>query len=476
MAASPATAWTPPDVETAARLVAIGRTLDRAPMTRRRTMLWALAACGIGLDGFDLFIMSTAGPLIAADFGLDPWTKSIAVGAAVLGAIPGALLSGRLADRIGRQAMLKLDIVVFTVTAIGAALAPGIWWLAAFRFLQGMAVGAEYPLSAAIVSETAPARSRAQWITGAFAFQALGMLLAALTSLVVLQVHPDVSAWRWMLLAGAVPAAIVALLRLGLPESPRWEASVGRVERAEEDTAWLTGVTVTVTDEDRAAVPSDWATPVPRARYRDLWAPGLRRLLGLCLVPWFLMDVSMYGVGLFAPSIIAGILFPSDGSGSTTFLRDDFEATALAGFTDLFLIVGFALTILFVRRIGQIRLQVGGFLGMAVGLGVLALTGPSGAAGWIVLGFIVFNLALNFGPNATTYMLPAQLYPTRVRATGHGAAASAGKVGAVVGTFLLSPAVAAFGVVSVVAGIAVLALAGAAVTVAFRVEPTDRLG
>ena len=68
-------------LDSAAREHAIGRVLDTAPVTRRRFALWTLAACGIGLDGFDLFIMSTAGPLITEDFGLGPWGKSIAVGA-----------------------------------------------------------------------------------------------------------------------------------------------------------------------------------------------------------------------------------------------------------------------------------------------------------------------------------------------------------------------------------------------------------
>jgi MFS family permease len=468
--------WRAPDRASAARVAAVNRSLDGGPITRNRTTLWALAACGIGLDGFDLFIMSTAGPLIAADFGLDPWMKSIAVGAAVLGAVPGALVSGRLADRIGRQNMLKIDIALFAATAVLSALAPNIWWLAAFRFLQGFAVGAEYPLSASLISEIMPSRSRAQWITAAFAFQALGMAAAALSSVLILQVVQDVSAWRWMLLAGAVPATIIALLRLGKPESPRWEAGRGRLDYAERGTAWLLGSPPVVTEEDLASVADTWDRPPESTRMRELWQPGLRRVLVLTAVPWFLMDISLYGVGLFTPSLITGLLFsPEDESGGTHFLRDDFEATAITGATDMFLVVGFLLTILFVRRIGQIRLQVIGFLGMTIGLAVLALSGTDGAPALVILGFVVFNLMVNFGPNATTYMIPAQLYPTRLRATGHGTAAAAGKVGAVIGTFALSPAVAAFGISPVMAVIAVLSLAGAIVTVLARVEPKPTL-
>jgi hypothetical protein len=302
------------------------------------------------------------------------------------------------------------------------------------------------------------------------------MAAAALTSVLILELVPDVSAWRWMLLAGAVPATIVALLRLGKPESPRWEAAQGRLDEADDGTRWLLGEAPRVTEADDEAVAGTWTAPAPSARMRELWQPGLRRILVLTAVPWLLMDIALYGVGLFAPSIITGLLFGGgDPSGGTHFLRDDFEATAITGATDMFLVIGFVLTILFVRRIGQIRLQVIGFVGMTLGLGLLAATGTDGSAALVVLGFAVFNLMVNFGPNATTYMLPAQLFPTRLRATGHGTAAASGKVGAVIGTFALSPAVAAFGIGPVMAVIAALSLAGAAVTVLARVEPSGTL-
>jgi sugar phosphate permease len=475
MASGGVMAWSPPDLETAARIHAIGRTLDNAKVTRRRTLLWVLAACGIGLDGFDLFIMSTAGPLITEDFGLGSWGKSLAVGAAVAGAVPGALIGGRLADRIGRQNMLKIDIAVFAVTAVLSAIAPNVFFLALFRFFQGFAVGAEYPLSASLISEVMPARTRPKWITGAFAFQALGMALAAFTSLLILKIHPEVDAWRWMLLAGAVPAAVVAIMRLGLPESPRWEAGRGNVERAARDTEWLTDIQVEVTDVDVAAVVKTWNEPRPSTKFGDLLRPGLRRIFILCAVPWFLMDIALYGVGLFAPTIITGLLFSNSSTSETSFLRDDFQATAITGFTDIFLVLGFILTIVFVNRIGQIRLQLIGFGGMTVGLVILAAIGMDGSAALVMIGFIIFNLMLNFGPNATTYMLPAQLFPTRVRATGHGASAASGKIGAVIGTFLLTPAVATFGLNWVMGGIALLAFLGGVITFAYRVEPSRQL-
>ncbi len=458
------------EAEITARQHAIGRTLDSTPVSRRRLGAWGLAASGIGLDGYDLFIMSVAGPLIVLDMGLDPWQKSLAVGAAVVGAVPGALFSGRLADKIGRQRMLKIDIVLFVVTAIASACSWNVWSLVAFRFLQGMAVGAEYPLSASMIAEVMPAKNRGKWMTGAFSFQALGMVGGAVIGFLILSAYPEVGAWRLMLLSGVIPAVIVAVLRLRVPESPRWQADQGELDQAEKDTEWLTGDFPTVTDEDRLFAEVYGKGPQPRAGARELLKPVWRRALLFTAIPWFLMDIALYGVGLFTPTILMGLTNGTGASTDTQFIKDDIIATQQAAFTDVFLIVGFAINILLVERTGRIRLQLVGFLGMFASLAVLAYTGKAGPEWLILLAFIAFNTMMNAGPNATTYLLPAEVYPTLLRATGHGIAAASGKVGAVIGTFFLPLATVWFGLSPSLAVIAVLTLVGAVVTWFFRIE------
>lgn len=458
------------EAEVSARQHAIGRTLDSTPVGRRRLGAWGLAAAGIGLDGYDLFIMSVAGPLIVLDMGLDPWQKSLAVGAAVVGAVPGALFSGRLADRIGRQRMLKIDIVLFVVTAIASALSWNVWSLVAFRFLQGMAVGAEYPLSASMIAEVMPAKNRGKWMTGAFSFQALGMVGGAVIGFIILSLNPEVGAWRWMLLSGVVPAIIVAVLRLRVPESPRWQAAQGDLDQAERDTEWLTGELPRITEEDRRFAEVNGKAPQPQAGVQELLKPVWRRALLFTALPWFLMDIALYGVGLFTPTILMGLTNGTAATSDTQFIKDDIIATQQAAFTDVFLIVGFAVNILLVERTGRIRLQLVGFLGMSVSLAALAYTGKAGPEWLILLAFISFNTMMNAGPNATTYLLPAEVYPTHLRATGHGIAAASGKVGAVIGTFFLPLATTRFGLSPSLAVIAGLTLVGAMVTWYFRIE------
>ena len=398
-------------------------------MSRLHWRVWLLSASGILLDGFDFFIIGVATPLIAKDLGASPTEIGLISSAAVVGAIFGAFGLGRLTDRIGRKLAFRLDLGLFVVFALLSGLAWSIPVLIAFRFILGVGVGADYPISASYVSEIAPARLRVRLLVGAFAFQAVGQVLGALVGLLILVTTQSESSWRWMLAFGAVPALLIVILRRGVPESPRWLAAQGNHEEAALVVGSFVGHPVDVTVMETAEAPS--------TSYRDLFRSGLRRLTVLSTIPWFLMDIATYGVGVFTPTILAALAFTGDG----TFLADDIASTKGAVVIDLFLIVGFILALVFITRIRHTNMQIGGFIAMTVGLLVLALSTALSGGGdqHLVLvfgGFIVFNVFMNAGPNSTTFLLPAEVFPTHVRASGHGLGAAAGKLGAAVGVFL----------------------------------------
>jgi len=150
-----------------------------------------------------------------------------------------------------------------------------------------------------------------------------------------------------------------------------------------------------------------------------------------------------------------------------------------AALVDLFLILGFLCAIVLVEKLGRIRLQVTGFLGMAVGLGILASSGmlPSGSRGEILLvrfGFLVFNFLMNAGPNSTTFLLSGEVFPTSIRATGAGLAAATAKAGAIVGTFVLPILQNSLGVFPLLIGLSAGCVLAAAVTVLFRIKTTGQ--
>lgn len=436
--------------------------LDDAPLSRLHLRVWSLSAMGIMLDGFDFFIVGVAIPLLRVQFDASALEIGLVSAAAVIGAIVGASTLGPLTDRLGRKTIFLVDLAMFVLFAAGSALAWSIWALILFRFLLGICIGADYPIAASYLVEVSPKKQRTRLLVAAFALQAAGQVLGAVVGLMVLQVTDDVGAWRWMFAAGIPPAILVVLLRLGVPESPRWLAAKGRFEEAAAVTARF--VQRTVSPEQMRSHRQEVKVP-----YRSLFGPALRRRTILCSFPWFLMDIATYGVGVFTPTILAALAFTGDG----TYLADDIASTEGAAVLDVFLVVGFGLAILLINRVGKVRLQVFGFGAMAIGLAVLATasTLPGGGNNHLVLvfgGFAIFNLFMNMGPNSTTFLLPAEAFPTDVRASGHGFATACGKSGAALGLLLFPFMQGALGLATTLVVIAAGCLIAGAATFVLR--------
>ena len=485
--------------------------LDAAPFTSTHRRVWLLGSMGIMLDGFDFFIMGVAIPLIKAQWQPSTLELGLISSAAILGAIVGAVTLGALTDRIGRQLAFKLDLGMFVVFALASAFAPSIAWLIVFRFLLGVGIGADYPISAAFVAEIAPARDRSRLLVGAFSFQAVGQLLGVFVGLIVLNVYPHLDAWRWMLAFGVIPALVIVWLRRKTPESPKWLASQGRLEECaevlsafcqrrvevveigtaprdqpEEEQVVAAAISVeSVGTEVALATPGVLEPPLgapPATRWRDLFGGRWRKATALTSVPWFLMDIATYGVGVFTPTIIAAILVTNSAAHSTQKdVATAITSTKGAAFVDLFLIVGFALAIWLIVKVGKVVLQITGFVAMAVGLCVLALasslsTGGKGNIGLVLVGFAVFNIFMNMGPNSTTFVMPADVYETKVRAAGSGLAASAGKCGAALGALLFPTLQSGLGLPWTLALISGGCLIAAVVTFTLRREAKEPVG
>lgn len=424
------------------------REMDASRLTRLHWKVWFLSAMGIFLDGFDLFIIAVALPLIAEQYPTTPAMLGLVGAAAPLGCIIGSTIFGRFTDKLGRKMILLIDLLFFVVFAGLSALSWNIESLIIFRFLLGIGIGADYPVSSTYITENMPSRLRGRMLVGGFGFQALGLLAGAVLGIIILKVYPEVNAWRYILGFAVIPAVIILLFRLTLPESPRWLINQGKHEEAAEVASRMTGKKINI---DAIKVSS-------KSSFRDLFS---RRYIGrttLTAIAWFLMDVAYYGVALFTPIIMASIAFNTQNN----FIGEALSAIYKSAFTQIFLIVGVILCVLMVDHIGRIKLQLWGFLGMAIGMFLLAssslFTVHHTELFVAFLGFIVFYLMLNMGPNPTTFLLPAELFPTHLRATGHGFASASGKVGAAVGIFFLPILKANFGlsVTMVIMGIVCL--------------------
>lgn len=452
--------------------------LGESSLTRVMWLLWALSAGLIALDGFDFFIIGIALPFLQRDFNLGATEIGAVAVAAIVGSLFGSLILGPLTDRIGRQKMLLVDVALFVIATAGSALAWNAVSLIGFRFLVGVAIGADYPISVSYITENVPSRLRGRMVIGAFTFQAVGALLGALTGIGIIAafqtLYPDSAqpaiqfAWRWMLGVGLILAIAVGILRLNfLLESPSYYLARREYEAASKAASILLETPIDLTPEtDPPAAETDLS-------YRDLFSIAYRRRTLLASIPWFLQDIATYGIGIFTPTIIAALAYAN----RTDLLSRELASATGSAIVDLFLIAGFLIAVVCVERVGRIRLQIGGFIGMAIGLAILAASSGISAdstrnTAIVFLGFFVFNLTMNAGPNSTTFLLSGEVFPTPIRASGAGFAAAVAKAGAVLGAFGLPILQTSIGVAPLLTGLAGICLLAAVFTFAFRDQVT----
>jgi len=456
--------------------LSMNEALEVTKLSGLHLRVWFLSAMGVFLDGFDLFIIGVALPLIAREFSPTPFMTGMIGAAAVLGSVLGGFLGGRFTDRYGRKALYIVDLGFFIVFGLLSGFAWDIGSLIFFRFMLGIGVGVDYPICASYVSEFMPTRIRGKMLIGAFSFQAAGMLAGAAVGVVVLNLYPEDAAWRWMLGFGAVPALVVLILRTTVPESPRWLIDKGRYRKAGEIIATIVPALRDRVDElvtNTAA--HDKNVSRISMKYRNLFTKRYLRRTVLAIFPWFCMDVATYGIGLFTPTILAVITYDNEAN----FILRDLASTRVAAYLDIFLILGFLLNIFLVEKWGRIRLQITGFAGMALGLLILAMASATKSGGiaslyLVIPGFVLFNMLMNMGPNATTFILPAELFPTSMRASVHGIATSAAKLGAAVGIFLLPILQSSAGIPVTLTVVAAVAVLGLLITAVFWVSTTGR--
>ena len=451
--------------------------LDGSPLTPTQRWLWVFSTGGTLLDGFGIFVLGVAMPLIIAQFHLTPDVVGLIGASLVLGAVFGAGLGGPMADYLGRKPLMLVDMIIICAGAAASALANGAVMLFIGQFLVGVGVGVDFPVSSSYVSEVLPKRSRARSMVATIACQSVGMLLAAAVTLALLKTVNSAQNWRLFLATEGAIALLFFLLRLSEPHSSHWLMSRGRFAEATESF-------IRLMPEQRQVVlqltgnagNQSLATSVASATSPGiaiLFSRAYRARTVLVAAPWFLMDIATYGVGLFTPIILSAI----DTSGLTAgAITHDLAATRGSGAIDLFLLFGFLLGIWAVPKFGRIRMQAIGFASMACAMLLLMiavrLSNSSLHIPLVFTGFILFNLLMNAGPNSTTFTLAPILFPTQLRATASGFAASVAKIGATFGVFLLPILKGTFGVPAVLGMMAAVGLLGLIVTLVFGREDT----
>jgi MFS family permease len=403
--------------------------LDNAPLSSFHRRAVIVSGVGFFTDAYDLFVISTVAAIVTVRWHLTTSQTSWVSGSAILGAFVGAVVFGRLADLVGRRKIYAVVAAIMIVGALSSALAPNFSFLVLARFVLGLGIGGDYPVSAVLMSEYANRNDRGRLVGLVFSMQALGLVVGPLVALGLLESHVgDALTWRLLLAFGALPAAGVVYLRSKMPESPRFQAAVqGLGARAAAELAGFSRGVVVATPATKRPVGKP-ETGRPRLGH----VLGDRRMLRLLVGTagsWFVFDYAYYGNTLSLPVILKGVDPGADLAAKLTWSLAMFVA---------FAVPGYAMAIWWMDRVGHRRLQLMGFGVLAGAFFLLAavhtLTSSIGAF-LAVFGLTYFFV--EFGPNTTTFVLPSEVFPVSARTTGHGISAGIGKLGAFLGVFVV---------------------------------------
>jgi MFS transporter, PHS family, inorganic phosphate transporter len=428
------------------------RELDEARPSRMHWKIMFISGMGFFTDAYDLFIIGVVMTMLRPLWHVGKLEESLVESTALLASAFGALLFGRVADMVGRKRIYGIEVLVLAAGAIGCAFAGNIWWLIGLRFILGVGIGGDYPVSAIIMSEYAGKASRGMMVTMVFAMQAAGLIVGPLFASALLLTHmPQDIIWRILLAFGAVPALAVYWSRRHLKETPRFLHASGQEE---DDKGKL--VRAKHFDEKHHSV-SFWDGFHRLVNDNKL----LARLVGVSFA-WFLMDFAYYGNTVSSPLVLSAL------GAHDSLLKK--TLTQLVIFA-VFAAPGYAAAILVMDRLGRKIIQSLGFAMMAVAFAVMALV-PN-IEKRIVPFVVIYGISFfftEFGPNATTFVYPSEVFPVRVRSTGHGIAAAMGKLGGFIGVFTFPFLMHWHGLLAAESGAAMVSAFGLVTTLALLPE------
>ncbi|MGV1089331.1 MAG: sugar porter family MFS transporter [Mycobacterium sp.] len=393
----------------------------------------SVAALGGLLFGYDSAVINGAVASIQKHFAINDASLGFAVASALLGAAAGAMTAGRLADRIGRIAVMKIAAVLFFISAIGAGLAGSVWLIVAFRIMGGIGVGVASVIAPAYIAETSPSRIRGRLgslqqlaiVTGIFVSLGIDFLLAHLAGGADKQLWFGLEAWRWMFLMMALPAVLYGVLAFTIPESPRYLVASHRIPEARKVLTMLLGEKNLDITIDRIQ-----STLVGEAKpsWRDLRKPTG----GVYSIVWVGLGLSVFQqfVGINVIFYYSNVLWEAVGF-------DESQSFVITVITSVVNIATTLIAIGLIDRIGRKPLLLIGSAGMAVTLATMAVIfgtaahaaggapqlGPvAGPVALIAANLFVVAFGMSWGP--VVWVLLGEMFPNRIRAAALGLAAA----------------------------------------------------
>lgn len=397
----------------------IAARLERLPMTGYQRGIFAIIATAWFFDSIDLGSLTFLLGSIKKEFNLSSADAGLLSSMSFVGMFLGAALSGMVADRFGRKIVFQLSMIFWGLGSLACAYAPDPVLLGYARLLLGFGMGMEFPVALAIVSEFVPARKRGLYAAIMEGFWPLGFIAAGCLSLVLLGQY----GWRSIFIAQAIPALFLFVVRAFVPESPRWLADRGRDAEAG---AVMTEIERNVSARLSTPLPEPKpitlsALTVRRFSFLELWSGEYASRTVMIWLTWFFALLGYYGLTTWLGALLQAAGYSVAKSVEYTIL------ISLAG------IPGFITSALLVEKWGRKPTAMLMLLGAAVSA---YLYGNAPSFEWLI-GFGLMMQFFMFGMWSVLYAYTPELYPTRARATGAGCASAVGRIGSLIGPYLI---------------------------------------
>lgn len=390
-------------------------TIDNAPIRGMQKKMIAYTIGGSFIDGYILGIIEFALVLIIPYMHMSAFWQGLIGSSPLIGVFIGSLFLGILSDKIGRQKIYTLNFVVVVIGSVLQFFVNVPATLFTLRLILGIAIGAEYAIGPALIAEFEPARVRGAVLANLNVSWTVGYVLAAFIGAMMQGLGAE--SWRWMLASSAVFGAVVLIIRIGMPESPRWLIRHGRVDQAREVVKKHFGDNVTIDNMlDEKEVESE------DLGYKHLFIGGMWKKTMFCAIAWLSGVIPLFGIFTFLPAVLDAVGVKNENTGSML--------------VNMAMLIGSIVAVFIVDRISRRGLCIWALLISGIPLFILGIwTGINGPL--IVILFGVFIFFGTIAGSLTGFVYPSEIFPTEVRSSGIGFCSAISRIGSAVGTFLV---------------------------------------
>ncbi len=424
--------------------------IEAVPFSRWHLRLRLIVGSATFFDAFDALSLAFVLPVLVRLWHISPSEVGVLIAIGYVGQFLGALVFGSMAESHGRVPAAAACVAVMSVMSLGCAISGSFYVLLVFRFVQGIGVGGEVPVAAVYINELSKSHGRGRFFMLYELIFPIGLMMTGQIGAVLVPMF----GWRVMFLIGGIPGLVIAFLLLRLPESPRWLISHGRLAEAEIIVKEIEAssdrrVTPTTLVGQAASAPS--SSPGPgesRSKWTALLSSAYRARTVVAWTLWWSAYFITNGLNNWMPTLYNNVYHLN--------LQQSLRAGTLANVAQVIVLIGCAFLI---DQVGRRRWTLACFVGGGL---LLAVLGSSSAHSVrTVITLVTLSYGVIGSANTVLYLYTPEIYPTRIRAIGTGAATCWLRLASAVGPLLVGYLVTAHSIQSVFLMFAAVAVVGA---------------